>query len=672
MAHQLTTCTYCGVGCGLYLETADNQVIGAYPSVSHPTNQGRICVRGWHVHEIASSPERLKKPLLRKSGQLQAVGWDEAFDFVATRIKQIREHYGPDSIAFLNSPRCSNEDAYLLQKFARAVIGTNNVDQGNSVFCNNSIDVLLEMTGVPAASTSVADLGESDVIVVDGVDLGRRLPTIGGAVIRAKLRGARLVVIGTRRHRVAESADLFLQIRPGTEVLLYGAMAKVILDRGLVNLAFIKARCRNYEDFLRQVREYDLLQAAEVCGVSAEMIERAAVTYASARAACVLYSTSMEARSRETIRAVVDLVLLTGNLGRPGAGILALNEQNNLQGVCDMGMLPDRLPGYQPVTNGAARAQLEALWKTTLPAAPGLSAGSLLADGHNGTVKALWMCHYDPASAAGVEEARGLFEDFKLVVSQQLFITDAARYADVVLPTTAYGEEQVSFTSTERRIQLAQKVVEPAPGLMPVWQQLTRVARLLGTNWSYGSAADVMDEIGLAVPFYSGASYENLAREYGRQWPCTKDQPLGTRYLFGSNGAKFNFVPVAKPPKVPSAPEYPFQLFFGSSLYYWTQDVLVRHSETLKREYRILWLDYPDGFVEINSEDAKGLGVRDGQKITLRTTAGSAEATARVTSEVRSGTVFVPYFLREVEKKILTGIGDRSQLVPVRVERVAA
>ena len=180
MAHQLTTCTYCGVGCGLYLETADNQVIGAYPSVSHPTNQGRICVRGWHVHEIASSPERLKKPLLRKKGEMQEVGWDEAFEFVATRLKQIRDHYGPDSIAFLNSPRCSNEDAYLLQKFARAVIGTNNVDQGSSVFCNNSIDVLLQMTGVPAASTSVADLGESDVIVVDGVDLARRLPTIGG------------------------------------------------------------------------------------------------------------------------------------------------------------------------------------------------------------------------------------------------------------------------------------------------------------------------------------------------------------------------------------------------------------------------------------------------------------------------------------------------------------
>ena len=669
MAHQLTTCTYCGVGCGLYLETSDNRVIGVYPSVSHPTNQGRICVRGWHVHEIASAPERLTKPLLKKHGKLEEVSWDEAFEFVAARLKQIRLRYGPDGIAFLNSPRCSNEDAYLLQKFARAVIGTNNVDQGG-VFCNNSLDVLLEMTGVAAASTSLADLGESDVILVDGVDLGRRMPTVGGAVIRAKLRGAKLIVIGTRRHRVAENADRFLQIRPGTEVPLYGAMAKVIVDRGLMDLGFIKSRCRNYADFLDHVREYDLLQAAEACGAPAELIEAAAVEFARAGAATVLYSMSMESRSRDTVRAVINLALLTGNLGKPGAGILALSEQNNLQGVCDMGMLPDRRPGYRRVEDAAARGELESQWDTKLPSAPGMQARSL--PNHGGNLKALWVCQYDPASTTGMEEAAALFRNRELVVAQQLFMSETARLADVVLPTTAYGEEQVSFTSTERRIQLAQKVVDPASGLMPVWQQLTRVARLLGAGWNYSSAAEVMEEIGQAVPFYSGAGYENLAREYGRQWPCTKDRPLGTRYLFAGNGAQFTFAGVPRPARVASPAEYPLQLFFGSSLYYWAQDVLVRHSETLKREYRVLWLDYPQGFVEINSEDARQLGIRDGQRVLLRTEGASAEATARLTPEVMSGTIFVPYFLREVEKKLLNGAADRTRLMPVRLEKEAA
>ena len=220
MPHTLTTCNFCGVGCGLYLETAANRVIGAYPSVSHPTNLGRICLRGWHGHEVASSPDRLKTPLLRKNGNLEAVSWDQAFSFVATRLREIRERYGPDALAFLNSPRCSNEEAYLLQKFARAVIGTNNVHHGTGVYCNNSINVLLDMLGVAASTNSVSELAQSEVILVDGVDLARRMPTIGGAVLRAKLKGAKLIVVGTRRHRLVENADLFLQIRPNTETML--------------------------------------------------------------------------------------------------------------------------------------------------------------------------------------------------------------------------------------------------------------------------------------------------------------------------------------------------------------------------------------------------------------------------------------------------------------------
>ncbi|MHC1769771.1 MAG: molybdopterin oxidoreductase family protein [Verrucomicrobiia bacterium] len=232
MADRLTTCTFCGVGCGLYLETDGNQVVGVYPSRSHPTNQGRICVRGWHVHEVASSPERLKAPLLKKDGRFQEVPWEEAIAFIAARIKAIRDKHGPDALAFLNSPRSSNEEAYLLQKLARAVVGTNNVDHGTGVYCNNSIQVLLEMIGVPSTTNSIRELASSEVIVVDGVDLARQMPTVAGVVIRAKLNGSKLVVIDPRRHRVAESADLFLQLKPGTEAMLYGAMAKVIVDRG--------------------------------------------------------------------------------------------------------------------------------------------------------------------------------------------------------------------------------------------------------------------------------------------------------------------------------------------------------------------------------------------------------------------------------------------------------
>ena len=676
MAQKLTTCTFCGVGCGIYLETAGNRVVGAYPSMSHPTNEGRICLRGWHVHEVASSPDRLKQPLLRKNGHFQEVAWEEALSFIANRLKEIRSQHGPDSIAFLNSPRCSNEEAYLLQKLARAVIGTNNVDHGAGVYCNNSINVLLDMIGVPASTNSVSELARSEVIVVDGVDLGRQLPTIGGAVIRAKLKGAKLIVIDTRRHRVAESADIFLQLKPGTEVTLYGAMAKVIVDRGLMNLPFIKAHCRGYDAFLEQVRGHDLLEAAEACGVPAELIEAAALTYARAGAAALLYSTVIEARHSDSIRAIVDLALLTGNLGKAGAGLFALTEQNNLQGVCDMGMLPDRLPGYQPVTNPAARAALESLWKATLPATPGLDARPLLSNPGEGGVKALWLCRYDPVSTAFFGDAARSLEQYDLVVMQHLFMTDTARYAHVVLPTTAFGEERVTFTNTERRIQLAEQVIDPPPVPRPAWAQLARLAQILGADWHYPSSAAVMEEIGKAVPLYSGASHENLAREYGRQWPCTKDRPLGTGLLFGDGalGRPFKFVPVPRPPpETGAAPgAYPFTMVFGRSLYYWNQSVLIKHSETLKREYRVLLLDYPDGFVEINTEDARRLGIRDGGKIRLRAAGGSATSTARVTHEVRSGTIMVPYFVREVERQILGTTDDGRSLVPVCVEKEAA
>jgi len=679
--HKLTTCTFCGVGCGLYLETQGNQVVGVYPSVSHPTNQGRICIRGWHVHEIASSPDRLKHPLLRKNGEFQEVSWNEALDFIATRLTEIRKQHGPDSLAFLNSPRCSNEESYLLQKFARAVIGTNNVHHGTGAYSNNSISVLLDMIGVPASTNSIGELSESDVIIVDGVDLARRLPTIGGAVIRAKLNGARLIVVGTRRHRVAENADLFLQIKPGTETLLYGAIAKVIVDRGLAKLPFIKARCRDYPGFLAQVLEYDLLRVAEACGVSPELIEAAAMAYGQARSAALLFSSSMDDRTRDSIRAVVNLVLLTGNLGKPGAGLFALTEQNNLQGVCDLGLIPDRLPGYSRVSDPAARSALERIWKASIPATPGLGSRPVLTHRGQGQIRGVWLSRYDPVNTAflgAVGDVAAQLRQLDLLVVQHLFMNETAEYAHVVLPTTAFGEEEVTFTSTDRRIQLAERVVDPPAGLTSAWEQIVNVARRMGADWNYGSAGEVMEEIGKAVPSYGGASYQNLAREYGRQWPCTKDRPLGTRFLFGENnnhhgGEKFKFVAIPKPPQPAPAPkEFPLTLVFGNSLYYWNQNVVVRHSETLKREYRILMLDYPQGFVEMNADDAKQLGIRDGKRIRLCAANSSSTATARVTSEVMSGTIFVPHFMRDIEKQILGETGDGRRLVPVRVEKEAA
>jgi predicted molibdopterin-dependent oxidoreductase YjgC len=648
--------------------------------MSHPTSQGKLCVRGWNVYEVASSPDRLKSPLLKKNGRFEEVSWSEATGFIVKRLTEIRGKYGADSIAFLNSPRSSNEESYLLQKLARSVIGTNNVDHGAGVYSNNSINVLLDQIGIPATTNSVDELYKSEVIIVDGVDLGKLLPTLGGVVLRAKLlNGAKLIVIGERRQRLAENADYFLQTRPGTEVLLYGAMAKVLIDRGLMNLPFIEARCSGYEAFLGKVQDYDLLTAAEVCGVPADLIEGAAMAYGQASAAAILYSTGADCRSSETVQSLVNLALLAGHLGKVGGGVFAVTAHNNLQGVCDMGMLPDRLPGYRAVADPASRLELERVWGGKLPAGPGTAASTLFTGQDEGKIKAVWLCRYDPVSSAFYGNAVGALEKCELVVAQHLFMTESAKYADVVLPTTAFGEEQVTFTNTERRIQLAEKVVEPRAGVIPAWRQLVEVANAFGAKWEYSSAAEVMDEIGVAVPFYSGASYDNLGRDYGRQWPCTKDRPFGTgyftRFAFSDSAPEksFKFVPVIRQPQaVTTGKEYPFMLVFGHALYYWHQNVLIKHSETLKREYNILMLDYPEGFVEINSDDAKQIGIRDGEKIRLRSAGGSAKVAARVTLEVKSGTVYVPHYVRQVQQQIFGSQENGAQLVPVCVEKETA
>jgi formate dehydrogenase (coenzyme F420) alpha subunit len=674
MAHTLTTCTFCGVGCGIYLETSGNKIIGTYPSMSHPANCGRICIRGWHAHEVASATDRLTQPLVKKDNAFQPVSWSEAYDFIAKRLTEIKSEYGPDAIGFLNSSHCGNEDAYILQKFARAVIGTNNVDQGTTFYHSNSIRALRDTIGVPAATNSIAELMESDVIIVSQIDLGRQLPTIGGWVIRAKLAGAKLICIGPRRHPVAEHADYLLQTIPGTEAFLYGALAKVIVDRGLMNLEFIRQRCNAFELFLKNIESFDVLQAASICGLSPDVIEQAAITYAKASKAMILYSTGAEASGRDQIHSMVNLTLLTGNIGKPGAGIMPLAEHNNLQGGCDVGMFPSSLPGYVPVRNLKGRKHFEEIWMRPLPDRWGMDSSTML--GARGNLKAMWLDRHNPVVSTAYSDASAALKKMEFVVLQNLFMTPTAQYAHVILPTVAYGEETVTFTSSERRIQLAQKAVEPSSGLTSAWCQVVEVAKRLGVKWDYKNSSDVMKEIGLVVPFYEGASYENLARHYGRQWPCTHDRPLGTSYFVADQNGKrpFSFIPIRQsPPASRSTTAFPFVLVFGRSLYYWHQNTMVQHSETLKREYGILLLDYPNGFVEMNPEDAKALNIRDGMKIRLISDIGSAATYARVTNEIREGTIFVPYYMEDIARQILgparTEYRAGSRTVYIKVEK---
>ena len=678
MAHPLTVCTFCGAGCGLHLEAQGGRIVGVYPSRSHPASQGRLCVRGWHVHEISSSPDRLLRPLLRNGNgsgpEFIEVSWEEALHYLVERLHGVVARHGPEAVALFCSPRCSNEEAYLLQKLGRAVIGTPHVDHGAGVYANNSTEVLARLLGCPAATGSIADLDRSEAILVDGLDLSRQLPTVAGRVIRARLRGAHLIVMGERSHRVAEHADHFLQIRPGTEARLYAAMAKVVADRGLHDWEFLRDRCEDAASFLEAVREVDLVGAASACGLEPAQVEEAALAFGRAHSAAILYSTAAP-RPPEVIEALVSLALLTGNVGRAGGGIYPLAEHNNLQGVCDVGMLPGWLPGYRPVSSPSGRAEVERRWGTSLPTGPGLSAAEVFSAGEPGPIRAMWLSRYDPMGTATAPTAARVLEACELVVVQHVFRTETARHAHLILPTTAFGEEQVTFTSTERRVQLAAQAVPPPPGVAPAWMQLVQLARALGASWSYPNAARVMDEIAEVVPFYSGLSHAVLAQAHGRQWPCTKDRPGGTRMLFEVCDRAFPFhlvPPPARPAEEREDPEHPLTLVFGHSDHYWNQNVLVQHSETLRREHRFLLLDYPDGFVELNPEDAKGLGVRDGERVRVVSPEGAASTDARITPEVRRGAVFAPFFAKQVQDLVRRADPEAPALLKVRIEKEIA
>lgn len=653
MGNHLSTCTFCGVGCGIYLETRGGEITGVYPSMSSPANLGRICVRGWHVHEVASSPDRLRTPLIRKNNTLTPATFEEAYDLIAKRLSEIKNQYGPDSIGFLDSARCGNEDGYLLQKFARSVIGTNNIDQGTSFFRAATIEVLRSMLGIAAATSPISDIFSSKAIILNNIDIGQQLPTIGGAIIRAKLAGTKLIVVGERRHRLTEHADIFLNTKPGAEGYLYAAMAKIIIDRGLIDFDFISSRCKKYEEFLKNIQSFDLLFAARHCDIDASLIEQAALMYADNKPGMLLFGAGAEDIGADALSAMVNLALLTGNIGKPGAGILPLAEHNNTQGGCDMGVIPQYLPGYVSVSDAIGRAPIEKRWKTAVPQKPGLDSTGMF--GASSPLKALWLDRHNPIVSASYKDAGDMLKKMDFVVLQNLFMTKTADHADIVLPVAAYGEEDVTFTSTERRIQHAVKAIDPPKGLTSAWRQVAEVACRMGAQWSYDSIEDVLREIASIVPDYSGVTLENISRDYGRQWPCTLDHPMGTPLLFSKPkpGHSFYFSAVHFAPlKETVDKDYPFVLSFGHSLYYWHQNTLIRHSETLKREYGILLLDYPEGFVEINDEDAKKLSVRDTQAIQLVSAGGVAKTHARVTPEVRSGTVFVPFFIQDVMRSI--------------------
>jgi len=666
-----TVCPYCGVGCALFLELCHGQLSSVRAAPDGAANAGALCVKGrFGLTEVVSSMDRLERPQMRSGGAMRSVSWDDALGHVAGKLK---EHVDRGTFALLTSAKATTEENYLLQKFARVVMGTNNVDHCARLCHAPTVTGLTDCFGSGAMTGTIGDIDHTDCLVVVGSNTTETHPVIGTRLRGAqRRRGTPLVVIDPRRTDLAQRADVWLRPRPGSDVAVLAGLARVVIDESLVDRSFVAKRCVGYREFVSSLEEFTAARVEALTGIARDEIRNAARTIAKAKSAVFLYAGGLtqHVHGTDNVRALADLALLTGNVGRAGAGVAPLRGHNNAQGASDAGALPDVLPGYQRVDDPVARNEAALLWGREPPAEPGVPLTEMWDAMLDGRIRALWVvgenpCLADPDTAHVQEALRSL----DLLVVQDLFFTETAAFADVVLPAASFAEKDGTFTNTERRVQLVRKAVEPPGQSRSDMDIVCDLAQKMGAEgFAYDSAAEVMDEMSLVVPLYRGISHRRLAETpAGLQWPCPSADHPGTATLyevaFARPHGKATFVPLQhRPVAEPVDEEYPLVLSTGRALWHF-------HTGTMTRKVSGLNELRNEENVEVHPEDAVRLGVADGRAVRVTSRRGSVTARARVTDACPEGTVFMTYHFAESPTNSLTlsALDPESKVAELKV-----
>ncbi|TFH41086.1 MAG: hypothetical protein E4G96_06225 [Chrysiogenales bacterium] len=670
MNYKPGICTFCGTGCGHLLDVSGEEVRGVFPVQNHPVSKGRLCVRGWHVHELLNSSEKITSPLVRKEGVLVETGYDEAISFLVEKLAAHKRE-SSDEIAFLASPRSSNEENFLLMKLARSVFNANNIsldcDPGHRI----SIDVMRQGTGMAGMLGSLEEIAESEFIMTVGIDITKQNPIIGSEIHKAARSGAKLVVLDTRATQIAKLSGKFLHARPGAYRIAAAFMAKVLLDEGLCDMAYIKRNTEGYEAFSRSLSTLGEGEVAEKTGLEPNELRETARELAAAGSAMVFFSSGISGLDKDTVGILYNLFLLAGKVGRKGCGVNPVTGINNLQGSYDMGIAPDLLTGYQSLEDTAVREKYNKEWGVKLPAKPGAPIHDMTAVG--GKLKALVVVDHDETIIRNLEMIRNT--DFVAYIgTYRNAFTDLA---DVVLPIASYIESDATFTNTERRVQLSRKKLDPPGGVLPGWKLISAIAEKAGAKWGYGSPAEVMNEIAKLTPSYSGISHAKLQGTFGIQWPCGKDMPNGTARFNAEDAAKkVSFAPVDGGFSVPrTSEEFPMLRLVGEAQHYWHQNNLMKKTNIPLREYNATLLLYPEGYVAISPEDAKELQVRDRFPVKVVSPYGSMEAMVQVTDKLKPKTAYAAYFVHDMATKFFLEHRDvfkrgEDATIPVRIVKV--
>lgn len=642
-----TTCPYCGTGCEMNVGIHRNHIVSIRPVLDAPVNHGHLCVKGRYAFDFVDAADRIRIPMIRTNDGWRPISWDDAISLTTTRLQQIAKAYGPNSIGVLGSARATNEENYLTQKFARVVIGTNNVDCCARVCHTPTAAAMKLMLGTGAATNSYNDIEKAQTILVCGANVTSNHPIVGARIKQAALRGAKLIVIDPRRIELARYATFHIQPKPGTNIPLLNAMACTIIEERLADHGFAAERIAEWDEFCQFITEFTPEKAASICEVEADLIRQAARLYATTKPAICFHGLGVTEHTQGTegVMCLVNLALLTGNLCKPGTGINPLRGQNNVQGAAHMGCDPGTLTGSVSLKD--ARSQFESVWQAPIPKTPGHNLLEMMDAAEAGKMKALWTIGYDIAlTNANFKATERALRSLDFIIVQDMFLNETARrFGSIFLPATSSFEKDGTFMNAERRVQRVRKAIEPVGESKPDWKIICEVAAAMGKGqlFQYRSVEDIWNEIRVVWPAGYGITYKRLENE-GLQWPCPNEHHPGTEMMHVESfpvGKKAALRRITYRPTEEKVDEqFPFLLITGRTLHQFNAGTMTMR--TRNKELR------PTDFLEMSPVDAKKLRVHKAERVLIQSRYGSAALPVLITRRVKPGELFATFHDAEV------------------------
>lgn len=637
-----TVCTYCGVGCSFDVWTKGREILKVEPQAEAPANGISTCVKGKFGWDFVNSEERLTKPLIREGDSFREAEWDEALNLIARKFTEIKEKHGPDALSFITSSKCTNEESYLMQKLGRAVVGTNNIDNC-SRYCQTPATVgLFRTVGYGGDAGSIEDIKNAELVLIIGSNTSESHPVLSTRVKRSqKLNGQKVIVADLREHEMAERSDLFVRPRAGTDMVWLSAITKYIIDQGWADEKFLQEKVNGLEEFVSNLEKYTLEFAEETTGISRDNLIKMAEMIHEAESVSALWAMGVTQHlgGSDTSTAISNLLLVTGNYAKPGAGAYPLRGHNNVQGAGDFGSSPDNLPGYQKVSDPDVRRKFENAWGVKLPEKAGLNNHEMVEGVHEGQLKAMYLKGEDMGLVdSNINYVQAAFEKLDFFVVQDIFLTRTAEFADVVLPASPSLEKEGTFTNTERRIQRLYKAFEPLGDSKPDWQIITEVANRLGAGWTYTHPSEVMAEAAKLMPLYAGVTYDRLEGYNSLQWPVAEDgtdTPLLYTDGFPFPDGRARLYPVDWTPALEFPAEYDIHVNNGRLLEHFHEGNMTYKSKGISSKT-------PEVFLEVSPELAKERGLKDGTLVRLTSPYGNVKVKCHITDRVKGKEVYLP------------------------------